>query len=485
MAPQDTADGNGPIVIAAAQPLRVSWPLDVGPDERDGRLCLRARQGANELQEPGTGRALYAFRLASPGRHRTWFRVRWGGSPPGSILCDNSWFARFDDGAPEVIGNETAEPDWFWQPGPELEFGPGLHWLQVELREDGPMLDRVAVVPASSRGAPGSLDALPPVSPHGLAGQRPPQEPDRRLQDTEFCALPTQSLVIGNGHLNEITVCASFQAVAGPGFRGTIEVQCPTAPGLVVRGDRVLAYDAATPYIRRVLTLEFPAELPRRVHPTTVTVQEAAGTVVLRTTVRFVKPCAWAFLGPFRDTSAGSHAVYRFTGAIRRLQQPCDDDPARLAARSDPATLGLAGLPAASGAEAPAWRVIADGSCYDWSGAVDLLRVYGPTPPAFAYAVTWIEADAQLNHRSFLFQADDSGWLWVSGHLAVELPVDLPREANRLWTSVPLHPGVNPVVVKLTQNQMYWGFRFDEVDWHWQGRRGDTLTGAEPEAWPR
>jgi hypothetical protein len=40
-------------------------------------------------------------------------------------------------------------------------------------------------------------------------------------------------------------------------------------------------------------------------------------------------------------------------------------------------------------------------------------------------------------------------------------------------------------VVKLTQNRMHWGFRFDVIDWHWQGRRGDVVTGVGPEAWPR
>ena len=146
--------------------------------------------------------------------------------------------------------------------------------------------------------------------------------------------------------------------------------------------------------------------------------------------------------------------------------------------------LGPSELPLTTPGNA-AWRLVDDGSCYDWNGAVDLLRVYGPTTSAYVYAVTWINAETPLNHRSFTFQADDSGWLWVNGHTGVELPIDLPREAKRLWTSVPLQKGLNPVVVKLTQNQMYWGFRFAVIDWHWQGRRGDIVTGTPPEAWPK
>jgi hypothetical protein len=478
-------DPSVPVILDAASPIRVSWPLDVGPDERDGEVCLRARQGANELQTAGTGEAFYGFRVASSGICQSWFRVRWGGDPPGSVSCDNSWFASFDDGPLEVVGNETGETEWFWQRGPTVNLVPGVHWLRVELREDGPVLDRIAIVPATSEEGPANLDGLPPTSVHALAGQRLPQKPDRPVQPVEFWALPTRSLVIGAGHTNEVTVGASYQAVDGPGFEGRIEVSCATAPGLGVRGEQVLVCGPATPAVRRVLTLEFPAEVPRREHYVAVATRDSAGAALFRTGIRFAKAYAWAFLGPFRDTSGGPQGVYRHTGAIRRVGQPCDSDPAKIATRSDPVALGLAGLPLGSPDATAVWRVVADGSCYDWSGAVDLLRVYGRTPPAFAYAVTWIEAEAELQHRSFTFQADDSGWLWVNGHVAVELPVDLPREANRLWTSVPLQKGLNPVVVKLTQNQMYWGFRFDVVDWHWQGRRGDTVTGAAPEAWPR
>ena len=73
----------------------------------------------------------------------------------------------------------------------------------------------------------------------------------------------------------------------------------------------------------------------------------------------------------------------------------------------------------------------------------------------------------------------------MGGRLVASMPLTLPRECNRLWTSTPLHRGPNPVVVKIAQGQRYWGFRFDVVDWHWQGRRGDVIRGADPADWPR
>ena len=83
--------------------------------------------------------------------------------------------------------------------------------------------------------------------------------------------------------------------------------------------------------------------------------------------------------------------------------------------------------------------------------AVDLERVYGKASYAFAYAVTWVNAQRPLGHRSFCFQADDRGWVWANRRFLAILPVDLPREANRLWTSAALKRGPNPVVVKLMQ----------------------------------
>jgi hypothetical protein len=81
-------------------------------------------------------------------------------------------------------------------------------------------------------------------------------------------------------------------------------------------------------------------------------------------------------------------------------------------------------------------------------------------------------------------QADDAAWLWVNGQFLVHLPVDLPREANRLWTSGALRRGPNPVVIKIHQARYYWGYRLDVLHWHWHGRRGDVITGLDPERWP-
>ena len=130
------------------------------------------------------------------------------------------------------------------------------------------------------------------------------------------------------------------------------------------------------------------------------------------------------------------------------------------------------------------WKLVEDGSCYDELGAVDMFKVFGRTQNAFAYAVTWIRAETRLHHRSFVFQADDTASLWIGGRPVASMPATLPKEANRLWSSAALRPGLNPVVIRIAQGSRYWGFRFAVVDWHWQGRRGDVIRGADPSEWP-
>lgn len=493
-APQSSVPGTqgmpkGAFAIDASKPMRITWPLDIGPDTHpdrpDDHACLRARQGANELQTPGTGKALYAFRVEKAGEYKTWFRVRWVDDGIGSIECNNSWFAGFDDAALAVIGNKGGRKGWFWQQGPNVRFAQGGHWLRVELREDGTLMDRVAIAPLELPDDLALLDKTAAFDFRGFGRERPPFEPHRPVQAAECWAVPTGSLAIGKGHANDILVCASYQATDRKTFNGSIDITCPTAPDLVVHGERRVTCGSNRPFARHLLKLQFPKQAPRRVHRVVVAIRDKGGRTLFCDEVRFVKGYAWAFLGPFVDTSAGPKRLYRHTGSLDKLRLPNDSDPMQFALMKGVDELGLAKLPLCTKDAKPEWRVVADGTCYDWTGAVDIRAVYGATGPAFAYAVTWINAETALNHRSFIFQADDSGWLWVHGHRLVHLPVDLPREANRLWTSASLRRGPNPVVVKLAQNQRYWGFRFDVVDWHWQGRRGDVITGLEPEAWPR
>jgi len=405
----------GAFAIDVSKPVRITWPLDVGPDadndRTDNHLCLRARQGVNELQTPGAGKALYGFRIRREGDYKTYFRVRWIDDGVGSVECNNSWFAGIDNRPAAVIGNKGKSSIWHWEAGPTVRMARGVHWLRVELREDGVRMDRAVVAPADKRCDEATLDTTAAFDFAGFAGERPPFQQQRPVRVVEFCAYPTASLAIGRGHVNEVTVCASYQGSANQVFEGTVDIHCPIAHESLVRGDRRIGCGPGRPFARRVLTLVFPSNALRRAHRAIVTVRNADQSIVSHEEIRFTKGHAWAFLGPFRDSTGRPRHAHRYSGSLDRLMHPCDSDLRQVATLQRVGNLGLAGIPLAQKDANRQWRIISDGSCYDWTGAVDLGRVYGTTGRAFAYAVTWIEAETRLQHRSFTFQTDDAGWL--------------------------------------------------------------------------
>jgi len=468
-----------PVAIDLSKPVRISWPMDIGRDAgTDSRWCLRARQGASELLTVGRGDALYAVRLAEATRCRVWFRARYDDDGVGSTECNNSLLLVVNDRQPTLIGNDNISSQWAWRRGPAVDMAAGLNWLRIELREDGPLLDRLALVPGDSKRRPDGLDDLQPVLFGCLAGETEPLRPQQRIQEVEIFALPTASLAIGKGHVNEVVVCASWQGRGGGGFEGSIGIQSATAEGVTAQGEREIACGPDAPFARSVVGLDFPPETPRRSHEVIVTVTDKGGKVVFRDAMRFVKPFAWAFLGPFREGSRRDSLQRMRTGRVVDDARPAERSPMLLARLQDVQQLGLG--------EPREWKIVADGSCCDWTGAVVLQKVYGPTEDSFAYAVTWLNARHSTSRRLLSLQADDATWLWVNGFFLVQMPMELPKEANRLWTSAVLRRGPNPVVLKLTQAKRYWGFHFDVVRWHWQGRKGsyDVLTGLEPGQWP-
>jgi len=483
--------------IDASKPLRISWPFDVGPgrgrnrDRPLGRTCLRGRQGANEIQRPGEGKALYGFRVPSAGRYVSFMRVRWLDDGVGSVDCNNSFFACVDDGAPAVIGNKNESTRWHWESGPGVQLDAGVHFFRIELREDGVFCDRIVIMRTGAAVERSRFEALPIVEQAGFAGARPPHDPGRPIRDVEIAALRTRSVVVGEGHANAVTVIASYQG-SGRGFGGRVVAECDTARGVSLvpsdaEGGARIACSPEKPYKVSRFTFAFPPGAPMRVHYVKLGVVTDEGECIFREVLPFLKPPEWAFLGPFRDATHGYAGASLGGGGpgqamARALSRRASREAlAREAARVLPEARRVSpfqGQPAA-------WKVVADGSCYDELGAVDMFKVYGRTQNAFAYAVTWVRAETWLHHRSFTFSADDTACLWMGGRPVAVVPAPLPREANRLWSSARLEPDANPVVVKIAQGGRYWGFRLDVVDWHWQGRRGDVIYGVPAGEWPK
>lgn len=469
-----TPESGTAFAIDVTKPVRFSFPLDIGKDtfspNGDGRLCLRARQGANEVVTEGKGNALYFFSVPDTAQYWLYFSVRWIWDSEGDILCNNSWFARIDDGNPIVIGNNDSQRVWHWEAIQPVQLKQGAHWLLMELREDGVLMDKVVVSPRQMK-----LTELDSVSNFGFStfeNLRPAHCPQLPVAPVEFSAFLPESLVIGKGHNNEVGLNISLPAKNG--FYGKVAFICQSATGLTVEGATKLAIPKDQNHHIERFKLVFPQNCQMRDHFVNLKVTSDDDEPVYSTDFTFTKPFEWAFLGPLK-LSMGRRDINVDTIGTPRTQY--DDRPLNAAKL---VTAEQAGIKSDMfinqiGRD---WAIIRDGSCCDWTGAVDLKLVYGPTNNAYCYATTWISAETHLDHRSFMFSADDGAWLWMNGKKIVELPVSLPKEANRLWTSAKLNRGENPIVIKLVQYARYWGFSLSVVNWHWQGRRGDTITGV-------
>jgi len=461
-----------PFAIDLARPMRITFPLDVGPDvgpdAPDDRRCLRSRQGANEFLSPEDAAALYPFRLDEAAKVRLWFRTRYVDDGVGKVECNNSCVASIDGGPRQTVGNETTKNAWGWRRWASLGLDAGVHWLRIASREDGIMLDRV-VIAAEDKMEPDVLDGVPVRPQSGFAGEAPPLEPQHPVLPVEVYALPTASLAIGAGHRNEVTVCALWQG--GEPFEGEIAIESATVQDVTAKGTRTVSCGPDAPFVERTIELVFPTDTPRREQRVAVTVSGKGGRAIFREELRFLKGFAWAFLGPFPSKGAQR--------GLRPAMVTADQNPKLLALRAGLDRLGLTGRADVE------WKVVDDGSCYDWTGSVDLLRVYGKeSEHAFAYAVTWVDSSMSIGRRVFSMQADDAAWLWMNGNFLVHLPVALPREANRLWVSGALRRGANPVAIRIEQDKYYWGYRLDVLHWQWHDRRGDRITGLDVSQWP-
>ncbi|MCX7804386.1 MAG: hypothetical protein N3A38_04255 [Planctomycetota bacterium] len=422
--------------------VRAVWPMEIVEADGDcDRPHFRIRQGANALCTRGTGLCEFAFATARHSYVSVWVRVRY------SDDCGNSLQASVNGGSPAVVGNRKVYDRWLWEPAHRLfACPPGLHRLTIGTSEDGLLFDRVAIVPMDE-GFPlkgeEHLDALritPPPEFERLPSAGPRLPAIGRLWAGAFAP---DSLVIGSGHRNTILLAVRLNGSGSAEGRARVSGRA-VAGGVIEKSFRL---DAArrTAFIRWDLRLR-----PRSGYfqPVLVTV-EAGGETICSQELNFIRPLPWAFLGPFRDEE----------GRGLRAELPPDWIVARLHE-----------LPAVEGA---AWKIVEDGSCYDWMGVVDLNRVFGfPNErwrdegapgrvPMVAYAVTCILGMPEDHHNVLAFAGDDAVRVWRNGEMILDCPVNSPLETKRQIVGVPMRGGKNFFVFKVPQTDYYWSLLFE------------------------
>lgn len=432
--------------------VRLTWPAEIVSGE-SGSPFIRIREGANRLAIPGGAVAEYAFRTEESGSYTVYVRC----NVPDE--CGNSLYCSIDGSRRSVVGDSDTYGAWHWvRSFRRFRLGSGLHRLTLRSREDGARFDRVVITRGQLPAA--ALEKIAPTAAPTFTRLPVAADTLPAIGAVSCAAFPAKSVVIGAGHDNAL----SLYARANDGQPHTCDVQLRSERGrLHLRHTVELTADTPSRLVTWPLKLQ-PGDLylvPLRVD---VFVD---GTRVYSREIRFCRPLAWAFLGPFDDPERKG----------LDLHLPPDDRVGELHR-----------LPEIDGRR---WMVVQDGSCYGELGEIDLNKVFGfanrprhlgkkITRPMIAYAVTTISCPAYINHTGLAYGGDDALQVWQNGHKLLRVDSNLPLELSRQVVGTELFPGRNLFVFKIPQTESYWRFLF-EVDKLMTGGDRDVIS-ALPES---
>ncbi len=432
------------IGLAITDCVRITWPMElINNDPLVGHPYIRLREGANRFAHLGHGVCEFVFKMKRAATIAVYLHCR------GTDECSNSVFCRIDGGRMTFVDFGRRYNTWCWRPSyRRFHLKAGIHRLTLQACEDGIAIDRIALSTKPLKffavqtkslqdlpcKPPPVFETLPVVSP-SLPG----------IGAFAAQAMATESLVIGKGHANSITMFLRLNG-AKP-ISGRIRIRS--------RRGRIRQ---TTPFTltpdRRMLLLRFPLTFkPYNVYLVPVGIEVFAGNMrVHYQRIDFFRPLSWAFLGPFPDP--------------KRKGVELELAPDRIIAN-------LHKLPAIPGA---AWKIIEDGSCYNQMGVIDLNRVFGlpnkprlsrareRVKPMIAYAVTCVPSFINNHHQSLAYGGDDCIRAWHNGRPILCVNANMPLELSRMVMGTSTSRGLNTFVFKIAQTESYWQLLF-EPDW--------------------
>jgi hypothetical protein len=95
--------------------------------------------------------------------------------------------------------------------------------------------------------------------------------------------------------------------------------------------------------------------------------------------------------------------------------------------------------------------------------SVDLTRVFQPTERVCAYALCFVTS-AVAQAAQLRFGSNDAGKVWLGGRLVLDYPLEGTAELDRDIVPIRLPEGTTPILLKITNNRLNWGFVFRLTD---------------------
>jgi len=419
--------------FTANECVRDVWPMEILPKSSSvDHPHFRFREGANRLTGLDNGLCEFVFRTDRTASVAVYLHARFADQCGDSLRC------YMDGGAPTVIGGMKVFGRWIWVHSMrQFRLYAGLHRLTLQTREDSLEFDRVVVANRPLFSA--ELDGLPATQPP-VFESLPPAAPNLpAIGAVTAQMLASDSLVIGAGHRNTLTVFLRLngrEAVAGQ-----VELQSFRA-GYSEQREFRLTPEQRTHLLSWEITLR---PQPGYFAPLQMRVELPSGCLQPQA-LNFIRPLAWAFLGPIPDPEG------KGLDFVPRPEQQI-------------ATFPL--LPKFPGLE---WKTVEDGSCYNEFGVVDLNKVFGRPDegwregvkdrPEIAYAVTVVAMGAN-RHMPLVMAGDDCVQAWMNGKLLIRQPGNAPLETSRLVVGTDVMGGPTSFIFKVPQTRCYWQLLFE------------------------
>ena len=353
-------------------------------------ICVEVPQGA------GSGaKAFYRFSTEARGEYVVWGRAYW---PDG---CANSFKVSVDSSEAVLLGNDDNLRVWHWVKGPSFALDDGEHLLVFRSREDGAMLDVVALA---------SLDSEPPFS---------------------TCRVPP-----GAGFPEFVVVSAvpeTHVVSAGRELRTKVWVRRNSRPGrcrvgLEPGGAKNVLEFAEKEVLKPVeLRARFPKELNIGSHRLIASAEHRGCRHEFPVLV--ARPFEWLVSGPYPFPQ----------GSQDDFGPPFPPERDR----------------------GGGWK-LASVENYARDGFFDLKKALERDLWAVGYARTWLFSRRGARAR-LLVGADDALKAWFNGKLVLERAGKRGHRQphkDRWSTDVKLSEGLNEVLLKVRQEEGAWGFYF-------------------------
>lgn len=368
--------------------------------------------------------ASYYIKIDESAHYTLWGYCAWDDS------CGNSFYTRYDQGKRAVFGNSGGKAKgWHWAKGVTLFLEKGTHSLEIQYREDGPMVDVWMLVPdrdfvpekqyrpdkQSLASAPNLLKTLPPI--------------------TAYATYEETEIVKPGKHLNLFVHLSNNHGV----FKDAqLHIETPWEEDVY----HALDLGAGQRVYQETIRVPIPASVKRADHNLTAHVLVDNADVPSQDLV-VIRAYDWYFLGPF-------HNQDRKGFETSFIPEPEVDLEGRYKGSDGWCS----------------WIHPAEGTMYDEFGLIDFFKILGTHTWATGYAYTRLFAE-EAKTVTFLVGVDDTLTVWLNGEEIFAREYYRPPWKDGTAITAPLKKGENTILLKVCQGlernkktNSYWGMFF-------------------------